>query len=112
MMYPAGALDRAVPIAERPSLNPGPVGFAVAGLVLGALYLNAVFTWRQAALFLVGGAAGVVLYHAAFGFTSAWRQFIAEGRGAGLRANASAPRPTASSHGTTTSARSETSSPR
>ena len=86
MMYPAGALDRAVPIAERQSLNPGPVGFAVAGLVLGALYLNAVFTWRQAALFLVGGAAGVVLYHAAFGFTSAWRQFIVEGRGAGLRA--------------------------
>src|SRR5205823_2642996 len=28
----------------------------------------------------------VVLYHAAFGFTSAWRQFITERRGAGLRA--------------------------
>src|SRR5205823_12900869 len=36
--------------------------------------------------FLVGAAAGVVLYHAAFGFTSAWRQLIAERRGAALRA--------------------------
>ena len=40
----------------------------------------------MAALFGVGAAAGVVLYHAAFGFTSAWRIFIADGRGAGLRA--------------------------
>ena len=30
--------------------------------------------------------AGLVLYHAAFGFTSAWRVFIADRRGAGLRA--------------------------
>ena len=37
-------------------------------------------------LFLVGVGAGLVLYHAAFGFTSAWRVFIADGRGAGLRA--------------------------
>jgi hypothetical protein len=59
---------------------------AVAALLLGAVYLNAVVSWRQTALFLVGGAAGVVLYHAAFGFTSAWRVFIAGGRGAGLRA--------------------------
>jgi len=28
----------------------------------------------------------VALYHALFGFTSAWRVFIADGRGAGLRA--------------------------
>jgi uncharacterized membrane protein YedE/YeeE len=34
----------------------------------------------------VGTTAGVVLYHAAFGFTSAWRVFIADGRGEGLRA--------------------------
>jgi len=86
MTYPA-TLDRPFDEdAARPSLNPGPVGLALAGLVLGAAYLNAAFNWRQATLFLVGGAAGVVLYHAAFGFTSAWRAFIADGRGAGLRA--------------------------
>src|SRR5207247_11055319 len=59
---------------------------SLAALVLGAFYLNATVASRHAALYLVGGAAGVVLYHAAFGFTSAWRQAIAERRGAGLRA--------------------------
>jgi len=38
------------------------------------------------ALFLVGVFAGVALYHAAFGFTGAWRVLATEGRGAGLRA--------------------------
>jgi uncharacterized membrane protein YedE/YeeE len=70
----------------RSAFNPGPVGLATAGLALGAVYLASAFDWRHAALFLVGGAAGLVLYHAAFGFTSAWRVFIADARGAGLRA--------------------------
>ncbi len=87
MTYPTSTLDRPFAVAsERRALNPGPVGVAVAALALGAWYLDTVVSWRQAALFLVGGAAGVVLYHAAFGFTSAWRAFIADGRGAGLRA--------------------------
>ena len=86
MTYPASTFDRVAPIMERRSVNRSPVGFALAALVVGALYLNAAFSWRQATLFLVGCAAGVVLYHAAFGFTSAWRHFITERRGAGLRA--------------------------
>jgi uncharacterized membrane protein YedE/YeeE len=63
-----------------------PMSLAVVLIVLGATYLTAAFTWRQGALFLVGAAAGVVLYYAAFGFTSAWRTMIIEGRGDGLRA--------------------------
>ncbi len=59
---------------------------AAFAIVLSALYLNAAISWRQAALFLVGAGAGVVLYHAAFGFTSSWRVFISDRRGAGLRA--------------------------
>ena len=57
-------------------------------LAIGVLasYLGATISWRQAALFLVGVLAGVVLYHAAFGFTSSWRVFISDRRGAGLRA--------------------------
>ncbi|MEO1610818.1 MAG: YeeE/YedE family protein [Pseudomonadota bacterium] len=35
---------------------------------------------------LIGGFAGVALYHAAFGFTAAWRRIVRERRGAGLRA--------------------------
>jgi len=86
MTYPAVTADRVAPAVGGRTLNPGPVAVAGVALALGAIYLNAAIGWRQAALFLVGGAAGVVLYHAAFGFTSAWRQLIAERRGEGLRA--------------------------
>jgi len=55
-------------------------------IVLGAGYLSVAVTWRQGALFLVGAGAGVILYHAAFGFTSSWRAMIIDGRGSGLRA--------------------------
>ena len=71
---------------RRPSLNLGPVGVALTLIVLGASYLSVAVTWRQGALFLVGAGAGVALYHAAFGFTSAWRTMIVERRGGGLRA--------------------------
>jgi uncharacterized membrane protein YedE/YeeE len=68
------------------ALVPGPAAITAMAIVLAAWYLNAVISWRQAALFIVGAFAGVVLYHAAFGFTSSWRVFIADRRGAGLRA--------------------------
>lgn len=71
---------------ESRSLVPGPAAITAIAIVLAAWYLNAAISWRQAALFLVGAGAGVVLYHAAFGFTSSWRVFIADRRGAGLRA--------------------------
>ena len=35
---------------------------------------------------LVGGLAGLALYHASFGFTAAWRRIVTEKRGGGLRA--------------------------
>ena len=84
----------AIPVAGRtgplssglsPGLSPGLLVTGASAIVL-ALYLQTAIGWRQAALFLVGTFAGVVLYHAAFGFTSAWRLFIADRRGAGLRA--------------------------
>jgi len=79
--------DRPLPrTLVRPSLNGSPVALALAAIAVGTVYLGTAFTWRQGALFLVGAAAGIVLYHAAFGFTSAWRVMVAEGRGAGLRA--------------------------
>jgi uncharacterized membrane protein YedE/YeeE len=71
---------------SRVSVNPRPLGTAVILLVVGAVYLTAAYSWRQAALFVVGAGAGVVLYHAAFGFTSSWRELIVDGRGDGLRA--------------------------
>ena len=77
---PTGALRN-----ERPALPYGAIAVAAA-IVAAAGALRAFQGGRQAALFLVGVLAGVVLYHAAFGFTSAWRVFIVERRGAGLRA--------------------------
>jgi uncharacterized membrane protein YedE/YeeE len=69
-----------------PAVNTSIVILALALLGAGALALADAYAWRQGALFLLGGALGLVLYHALFGFTSAWRVFIANGRGAGLRA--------------------------
>ena len=60
--------------------------FAGLALLLGAAAIGQAVSPRQAALYLLGAALGLVLYHAAFGFTSAWRVFIADRRGAGLRA--------------------------
>lgn len=69
----------------RPPLRPLVVA-TVALLIVGALWLGEQVGPVQGALLIVGGALGLVLYHAAFGFTSAWRAFITERRGRGLRA--------------------------
>src|ERR1700692_1024085 len=55
-------------------------------LLIGLFAIDQVVGPRQSALYLLGAAMGLVLYHAAFGFTSAWRVFIADRRGEGLRA--------------------------
>jgi uncharacterized membrane protein YedE/YeeE len=72
-------------VARRSSGSMPSLATTVA-IVSTAVYLAATIGPRQAVLFLVGIAAGLVLYHAAFGFTSSWRVFIADRRGAGLRA--------------------------
>lgn len=68
------------------SLNAPAVAIAGTTSVLLAAFLTGSHGWRQAALFAVGLGAGLVLYHAAFGFTAAWRVMITERRSAGLRA--------------------------
>jgi len=73
-------------LAERPDPDPRVVGPALLLLGGGAAAIGAAFGWRPAALYLLGGSLGLVLYHASFGFASSWRQFLTEGRGAGLRA--------------------------
>lgn len=78
--------DVAPPIPRRIEVNAKPLGVAVILIITGAWYLAQTVNARQAALYLVGAVIGIAFYHAAFGFTSAWRVFIAEGRGAGLRA--------------------------
>ncbi|TYC49373.1 YeeE/YedE family protein [Rhodobacterales bacterium] len=63
----------------------------VAVVALGLIALVALGAYfeagpRQAVAVLIGGFAGLALYHASFGFTSAWRRIVTEKRGAGLRA--------------------------
>ena len=85
MSVAAPSVAASLPGAERRDFPAGPV-LAAAVIAWAAWALQASYGWRIGALFLVGIMAGVVLYHAAFGFTSAWRVFIADGRGAGVRA--------------------------
>lgn len=69
--------------------KPGNRNTVIVSLALSAFFYILVFMnvdWRQASLFLVGLAAGIILYHAAFGFTAAWREVAISGRSAGLRA--------------------------
>ena len=83
------SVDARLLASERgaaPHINTWVVILASAVLGAGAIALANAYNWRQGALLILGGALGLVLYHALFGFTSAWRVFIANGRGAGLRA--------------------------
>ncbi len=76
----AGRLD-----LVRPFPRMAPLGI----LLATAAYLAAVQAVagpRHVALALVGLALGIVLRHADFGFTSAWRRLLVHGDGRGLRA--------------------------
>lgn len=66
--------------------QPAVVGTALALLLASGVWLAAGYGVRHGLLFLVGAACGLVLYHAAFGFATAFRVFVTEGEGRGLRA--------------------------
>ncbi len=68
-------------VSQRPV-----VGFALFGLVLVAFGAYSLGGARNAGAVLIGGLAGLALYHASFGFTAAWRHIVTEKRGTGLRA--------------------------
>jgi uncharacterized membrane protein YedE/YeeE len=76
----------AAPLPKPPGVQAVAALGAALLLLLGMAWIGQAVSARQAALYLLGGALGLVLYHAAFGFTSAWRVFIADRRGEGLRA--------------------------
>jgi uncharacterized membrane protein YedE/YeeE len=84
--FPATFAPRAPFTLPKLGISPGATGFAATALAIGAVLIGQAVGPRQAALYILGAALGLVLYHAAFGFTSAWRVFIADRRGEGLRA--------------------------
>ncbi|GEO25003.1 membrane protein [Alicyclobacillus acidoterrestris] len=69
-----------------PKINRGFTAFALILFVVGTLYLGFAVSWTMALLYLVGGILGITLYHARYGFTSSWRNFLTNGRGVGIRA--------------------------
>ncbi len=76
---------------QRPEPPAPPQPLVVVGGSLAALALGGT-VWSvsgglTAVLYAVGLALGMVLFHARFGFTSAWRQLVAVRQGAGLRAH-------------------------
>ena len=79
------------PISDSvPPAWPGPdwriAGSALVLLLGGMAYIAGTVAAHQAVLYALGAALGLVLFHAAFGFASTWRVFLADGQGAGLRA--------------------------
>ena len=77
---------RTTPTFDTLTRNRRTASFGLALSAILFIYLISAYGWRQSALFLVGLAAGLILYHAAFGFTAAWREVVNSGRGSGLRA--------------------------
>ncbi len=69
-----------------PRTQPWVTGVAIIFLTIAAIYLLSAYSSRQAALLLVGAGFGLVLYHAGFGFTSAFHALLTTGDGRGLRA--------------------------
>ncbi|MDM1247557.1 YeeE/YedE family protein [Acinetobacter sp. R933-2] len=73
-------------VAAKSDRSNASVWVALVLLILGTFGAYSVVGLNQALLFLIGGALGMTLYHASFGFTSSWRVFLNERRGRGLRA--------------------------
>ena len=102
---PAGSAPAAPPRASAALFAPSPTSsprpqapplppvrrtpLAVSGLLAAALtaYVWSAHGARPGVLLLLGLGLGIALFHSRFGFTSAWRQLIAVGNGAGLRAH-------------------------
>ncbi|WP_219417771.1 YeeE/YedE family protein [Pseudonocardia nigra] len=74
--------DPAKPVQWRPLASIGVLGAAL------VTYVALAHGAQQAVLLALGVGLGVALFHSRFGFTSAWRQLVAVGNGAGLRAHA------------------------
>lgn len=72
--------------AAYPDPQTAVVAGAVAGLCALSLAIAQAGTLTLVLLFLTGAFLGAALYHAAFGFTSAFRLLLTDGRSAGLRA--------------------------
>lgn len=79
----------AAPPVPDPAAPPQWRALTAFGILGAALitYVALAHGAKQAVLLALGVGLGVALFHSRFGFTSAWRQLVAVGNGAGLRAH-------------------------
>ena len=54
-------------------------------LICGLIFLLVSYSLKHSLLLIIGFGLGVSLYHAAFGFTGSWRNYIIEKKGNGIR---------------------------
>mgnify|MGYP006421646181 CR=1 FL=1 len=85
MTAPASNTTTTASTAPTRSMNTGVVVVAAIALVGLGYGSHATGGGRMLALLAVGGALGISLFHASFGFTGSWRSFLVERRGAGVR---------------------------
>lgn len=71
---------------NTPTVDKPVVLLLLVGIIAFSLFLQQSFKTQQALLFLLGIGLGATLLHAAFGFTSGWRNFIRKRHSAGIRA--------------------------
>lgn len=73
---------------EAPPIQRGPTVAAAVVAVALVIWVGIEHGGRQAVLLGLGLGLGLALFHSRFGFTSGWRQLVAVGNGAGVRAHA------------------------
>lgn len=70
-----GGVELSVPKSFQPHPQKTIVWVILALVIAGTIALTN-FGWRQSVLFLIGGLFGISLYHASFGFASAYRKLF------------------------------------
>ncbi|WP_243659140.1 YeeE/YedE family protein [Tamaricihabitans halophyticus] len=86
-MRPAPTSGSTTAAAAEP-VRPAPLAIAAILAIGLSWYVWHTYGAVSGALLIVGLLLGAALFHSRFGFTSAWRQLISVGNGAGLRAHA------------------------
>lgn len=88
LLGPAPTCALPPPREQTPPVQRGPlIGVAVVAVTLVAV-VGSRHEAKFAVLLTLGLGLGLALFHARFGFASGWRQLVAVGNGAGVRAHA------------------------
>ena len=77
-------MNQEIPNQSRIDKSALTLGMAL--LICGLTFLFINYSVKHFLLLIIGFGLGVSLYHAAFGFTGAWRRFIINKQGNGIRA--------------------------